>query len=385
MIIKNIFNEYQKRFKNTPRLFNAPGRINLIGEHTDYNQGFVLPAAIDKSAVFAMNTNDQNLFRFYSYGYQEYFELKISDVRISKIPWANYLLGVIAQFQKSGKYVDGVDCVFGGNIPIGAGLSSSAAIECGFALGLNELFHLKITPWELVKMAQKAEHEYAGVLCGIMDQFTCIFGKQNQVVQLDCRSHEYHYFPFDFPEYTFVLCDTKVKHRLASSEYNKRRSECETGVSIIRKYEPEVGSLRDIDLLTLNTYKSKLDPVIYNRCKYVIEENQRVLASCKALKNNNLELVGQLMYASHEGLKNEYQVSCRELDILVEMAKSQTGVVGSRMMGGGFGGSTINIVLKSKEEDFIRNIEQKYLEKTKIFPDIYKVNIAHGASEINYH
>ncbi len=382
MINSSIVEEFIVRFNTIPRVFKSPGRINLIGEHTDYNEGFVLPAAIDYHMVLAMHPNNLKLFRFYSYDYSEYVEFDISNIQKSKTLWANYLLGVISQFNKSGKYITGVDCVFGGNIPIGAGLSSSAAIECGFAYGLNELFKTKFMKIDLVKMSQKAENEFAGVMCGIMDQFASVFGKENKVIQLDCRSLEFQYFPFNMPDYDIILCDTKVKHSLASSEYNKRRNECEKGVDIIKKYEEDVHSLRDVNIAMLNKYKSKFNPIIYKRCKYVIEENSRVLDSCEALQNNKLELLGENMFNTHDGLRFDYEVSCRELDVLVDFAKAQECVIGARMMGGGFGGCTINLVLKSGTEAFIRNITRDYLDKTNKHLGIYKTRISEGTSEI---
>jgi len=341
-----------------------------------------LPAAIDFHIDMAIHTNDIKIFRFYSYDYGEYFEMKISDIQKSETHWANYLIGVIAQFNKAGKSITGVDCVFGGNIPLGAGLSSSAALECGFAYGLNELFKTKFEKIDLVKMAQKAEHEFAGVMCGIMDQFASVFGKENQVIQLDCRSLDYKYFSLNIPDYNIVLCDTKVKHSLATSEYNNRRSECEKGVSFIQQYEKDVHSLRDIDKVMLNKYKYGLDPLIYRRCSYVVEENTRVINSCAALQDNKLEILGELMYATHDGLRDDYEVSCRELDILVNFASTQDSVIGARMMGGGFGGCTINLVLKSETERFISSIKQDYLDKTNIELGIYKTKISEGTSEI---
>ncbi|MCF8371727.1 MAG: galactokinase [Bacteroidales bacterium] len=383
MVVEKISGKFKNLFETEPRLFQSPGRINLIGEHTDYNEGFVLPAAIDKTIVAAINLNSKKMFRFYSFDYEEYFEIKISEIEIQDTLWANYLLGVIAQFQKNGLAVAGIDCVFGGDIPIGAGLSSSAALECAIAYGINELFNFKLSKMQLVKMAQKAEHEYAGVNCGIMDQFASVFGLDKQVVKLDCRSLEHSYFPLDLQDYSIVLCDTKVIHSLASTKYNTRRMECEEGVRILIQFAPEINSLRDVDMDLLLEHKSELEPVVFKRCKYIIEENRRVNETCLALEKNDFELFGNLLYASHEGLKNEYQVSCKELDILVDFTKSRKDVLGARMMGGGFGGCTINLVSKSSEEEFIAAIAKDYLKRTNIILEVYKIEVSKGTSEIS--
>lgn len=382
MVVEKISEKFKNLFGAEPRVFQSPGRINLIGEHTDYNEGFVLPAAIDKTIVAAMNLNSKSLFRFYSLDYEDYFEIEAAEIKIQETLWANYLLGVIAQFQKMGIAVPCFDCVFGGDIPIGAGLSSSAALECAIAFGVNELFDFKLSKIELVKLAQKAEHEYAGVNCGIMDQFASVFGLENQAIKLDCRSLEHHYFPLDLQEYSIVLFDTKVKHSLASTEYNTRRKECEDGVKILNKFAPKINSLRDVSIDFLNEHKFKFDPVIFKRCKYIIEENQRVNDICLALGNNDFELFGNLLYASHEGLRNEYQVSCKELDILVDFAKSNKSVLGARMMGGGFGGCTINLVSKASEEEFTKAIAKDYLKRTNIKLEVYKIEVSKGTSEI---
>uniref|UniRef100_UPI001A9784FE galactokinase n=1 Tax=Sabulibacter ruber TaxID=2811901 RepID=UPI001A9784FE len=297
------------------------GRVNLIGEHTDYNEGFVLPAAIDKEIYFAIAPNGTQEMRAYSFDLNEKGTFSLEQVEPTQTAWANYLLGVVAQLQKAGHAVPGFDLVFGGNIPMGAGLSSSAAVECGLAYALNHLFGYGVEKMDLVKMAQKAEHEYAGVMCGIMDQFASMFGKRDHVVRLDCRSLEYQYFPFDMREYRLVLCDTQVKHSLASSEYNTRRQECETGVAILQKHYPQIHSLRDVTLEMLAQHQAEFDPVVYRRCTYVVQENLRVEEGCLDLERGDLEAFGQKMFASHQGLQHDYEVSCPELDFLAEKAK----------------------------------------------------------------
>ncbi len=357
----------------------APGRINLIGEHTDYNDGFVLPAAIDRSIVFGMNLNDGNIFRFYSIDYDEYFETKEISQRDYKFPWVSYLIGVLAQFQKEGISLKGIDCVFGGDIPIGSGLSSSAAIECGFATGLNELYKANIEKYQLTLMAQKAEHEYAGVLCGIMDQYASMFGRKDQVFKLDCRDHEHEYFPLDLEDHVIVLCDTRVKHKLADSAYNKRRQECDDGVRTLQEFDRSVIALRDADQTLMQKHKDSFDPLIFKRCMYVVKENQRVLKACKALKKKDFKTFGLLMYQSHEGLQRDYEVSCDELDVLVDLTREMDFVLGSRMMGGGFGGCTINLIEKSSLNNFTQLISKGYKESTGMSPNIYSVKIEDGA------
>ena len=378
--------EIEKKFKELyskkPMLVRSPGRINLIGEHTDYNDGFVFPAAIDKEVIFAVSANNQNKFRFYAYDLDEHFEMKVEDLKISDLQWANYLLGVAAQFKKDGYKIKGVDCVFGGDIPLGAGLSSSAAIENGFGFALNEIFDFGESRMKMILKSQMAEHEYAGVMCGIMDQFASMNGKKDHALKLDCRSLDYEYANIDLKDYNILLCDTRVKHELASSEYNTRRKECETGVKILQKYDKTIKALRDVSPELLEEHQQEFDPVVYKRCVYVVKENLRVEKAFEALKHNDLELFGELMYQSHEGLRDEYEVSCKELDLLNSIARRSDDVVGARMMGGGFGGCTINIVKKDKTEIFCEEIEKEYLDKTGTQLKIYKVKIADGTGLI---
>jgi len=365
-----------------PLLVKSPGRINLIGEHTDYNDGFVFPAAIDKAIWFSASKNNKELFRFFSIDFDEYFELPVAELSINKVAWANYLLGVVAQYKKRGHSLSGVDVVFGGDIPLGAGLSSSAAVENGFALVLNKLFNFQESKIEMVKMAQKAEHEYAGVMCGIMDQFAIMFGKEQQAIKLDCRSLDFEYANIDLAGYQIVLCDTKVKHSLASSAYNQRREECESGVNLLKQYKPEISALRDADPDLLNKHKTEIDEVVYRRCKYVVEENLRVMKAFKALNQGNIKKLGKLMYETHKGLRDDYEVSCNELDILFDFAENFDGVIGSRMMGGGFGGCTINIVENDKVETFKKDITIHYKQTTGNSPAIYEVKIMEGTNTV---
>lgn len=367
-------------FSEEPVLVGAPGRINLIGEHTDYNNGYVLPAAINKKIVFAVKPGKGNTHKFYSLDLNDNEVIPIDEISKTDKQWVNYLLGVIAQIHKTGRKVGPVNCVFGGDIPPGAGLSSSAALETGFAFALNHIFNYGFSSLEMVKMAQKAEHEYAGVQCGIMDQFASMFGKKNQVIQLDCNSLEYHHFPLELNGYEVILCDTQVKHTLAFSAYNTRRSECEIGVAILSKYDDRIKSLRDVPIILLKEHENEFDPVVFKRCKYVIEENQRLLDACHNLENNKIEAFGELMYQTHIGLQHEYEVSCKELDLLVDLAKDTEFVVGARMMGGGFGGCTINIIAKEGVKFFVEKASRIYKEKTNRELKVYHVSIEKGTS-----
>ena len=377
-----IVKKFKELFKKEPLLIRSPGRINLIGEHTDYNDGFVFPAAIDKEIHFAVAKNDINMFRFYAFDLQESFELKVDDLARTKTSWANYLLGVAAQFKKAGYTLQGIDCVFGGDIPLGAGLSSSAAIENGFAFALKEILDVQVSKIQMINMAQKAEHEYAGVMCGIMDQFASMTGKKDHAIKLDCRSLEFEYANIDLHDYEILLCDTNVKHELASSEYNTRRTECETGVQILQKYDNNITALRDVSLSLLLEHREEFDPIVYKRCEFVVKENLRVEDAFSALAKDDIKALGALMYQSHEGLRDDYEVSCKELDFLFDMAKKSDDVVGARMMGGGFGGCTINIVKKEKVKSFSEEIIRKYTKITGIEPEIYAVKITDGTGLI---
>ncbi|RLD85163.1 MAG: galactokinase [Bacteroidetes bacterium] len=377
-----IIKKFEELFKKNPLLIRSPGRINLIGEHTDYNDGFVFPAAINKEIHFAVAKNDINRFRFYALDLHESFEMKVEDLSKSDTSWANYILGVAAQYKKAGYELEGVDCVFGGDIPLGAGLSSSAAIENGFAFALKEILKAPVSKIQMIKMAQKAEHEYAGVMCGIMDQFASMTGKKDHAIKLDCRSLDFEYANIDLHGYEILLVNTNVKHELASSEYNTRRAECETGVQILQKYDNNITALRDVSLSLLQEHREEIDPIVYKRCEFVIKENLRVEDAFSALAKDDIKSLGALMFQSHEGLRDDYDVSCKELDLLFDMAKKSNDVIGSRMMGGGFGGCTINIVKKEKMNLFSESIKNEYAKITGLEPEIYSVKITDGTGLI---
>lgn len=384
-MIKDIQIFYSKLFGQEPELCSSsPGRINLIGEHTDYNNGYVLPASIDKKIYAAFGKRMDDNISMYSVDFDEIAVIEMEHIIPSANGgWKNYILGVIDQLNKRNYRLTGFNIVVGGDIPIGAGLSSSAAIECAVIYGLNELFQLGIEKMEMVKIAQKAEHEYAGVRCGIMDQFTSMFGKKNYVIRLDCQSLEYDYKPFMMDGYKLVLFDTNVKHSLAGSEYNVRRQQCEAGVAIIQQYFPAVNSLRDVTLEMLDEYVVHRDTTIYNRCKYVVQENSRLLEACNDLAKNDLFAFGKKMYETHEGLSKLYEVSCAELDSLVLSVRNNSSVLGARMMGGGFGGCTINMIIESSIDEVIQAASSKYEKSFNRSMGVYIVNIEDGANILN--
>lgn len=378
-IIRDITTEFTTRFQDEYILVKSPGRVNLIGEHTDYNEGYVLPAAVDKSIVLAMNSNESDRARFHAIDKSETFSTDISEeIRRSDWGWPNYLLGIVYQLKKEGHEVHGFDCVFGGNVPIGAGMSSSAALGGGVLYGLTDLFDLEIPPVEMAEIAQKSENDFVGVQCGIMDQFVSLNGKKGHALKLDCRSLEYEYYPFDHEDIHVVLCDTGIRRELASSEYNKRRQQCEQGVKTLREFNSQIKSLRDVEMEFLLLHEEDLDPTVFKRCKYVIEENKRVLQACRDLDNDDLTSFGQRMYQSHAGLRYEYEVSCKELDTLVDIARGMEGVYGCRMMGGGFGGCTINLVEDEHLDTFIEQIQRNYTEVIGNEISIYKTSVSGG-------
>ncbi|GAA3945515.1 galactokinase [Hymenobacter algoricola] len=382
MLIQAIATSFRQHFQAEPLLVRAPGRINLIGEHTDYNGGYVLPAAIDKEMYFAVALNQGPTIRLVAHDLHEEFAIEAAAVQRTDTGWANYLLGVVAQFQKRGVAVPGFDCVFGGTIPMGAGLSSSAAVECGLAFALNELLGTGFGRLELALIGQAAEHEYALVKCGLMDQFASLHGRAGHAVRLDCRSLEYEYFPFDTTACRLVLCNSGVKHALASSEYNTRRQECEQGVAVLRQHHPQIQTLRDATLDQLAAHRAELGPVVHRRCVFVVEENHRVEEACRRLAAGDLRGVGHLLYASHAGLRDNYQVSCPELDALVQAATTTAGVFGARMMGGGFGGCTINLVAMDHVEGFVKQMTSAYQKQFGRALETYQGTMVDGVSII---
>lgn len=382
MYEKKVIQEFENHFGGGCRVFAAPGRINLIGEHTDYNEGFVLPAAIDKKIWLAIAPLKGGVAKIRALDMDQGVEFSIHEP-YKKLPhWAFYPYGVVKELQAAGYYVEGFQAVFTGDIPQGAGLSSSAALESVFATALNTLFKLQIDKLTLARICQLAEHHYAGVKCGIMDQFASLHGRQGLVMKLDCRSLQHEYYPSDLDGCTLLLADTRVKHSLASSEYNQRRAQCEEGVHILQKHMPSVKSLRDVTPKDIALYKALMPAEVAMRCEYVTEENQRVLQTTQALEAGDLRRVGQLLFQSHEGLRRKYQVSCPELDLLADTARQIPGLLGARMMGGGFGGCTINLVEKQALDQARAKLSEAYEKAFGNTPLFYQVNTAEGASEL---
>jgi galactokinase len=363
-------------------MVRSPGRVNLIGEHTDYNEGFVLPAAIDRAITVALGARNDARMTFFAADVGQHHECSLEKFSRSEKGWPNYLLGVVDQLRKAGYPLGGFNCVFGGDVPIGAGISSSAAIEGGLAYGLNELFGFGITPLQLVKFAQRAENDYVGVRCGIMDQFINIFGREGHVLRIDCRSLEYHHVPLRDDGVRIVLCDSGVRRGLAGSEYNARRQQCEAGVRVLKQFEPGVHSLRDATPGMLEGHRGALDPVVYRRCRYVVAENLRVLGGCDDLERGNVRGFGAKMLESHNGLRDDYEVSCPELDLLVELASDVDGFLGGRMMGAGFGGCTVNLVEETRVPALKEVIEREYLKRIGMPVKIHVCSITGGTSRI---
>ena len=366
-----------------PLIVRSPGRVNLIGEHTDYNHGFVLPAAIDKAIYLAIGPRSDNRIHLFSIDLDQSFTCTLDLPEPSAEHWANYLLGVVQQLQQAGHTPRGFNCVFAGDIPIGSGMSSSAALECATAFALNELFHLGLDPLTMVRLSQRAENVFVGVQCGIMDQFASMFGRHDQVIRLDCQSLDYAYFPFRLEGIRIVLLDTNVKHSLASTEYNTRRRQCEAGVRLIRAHDPDVTSLRDVSWDMLDRYVAPVDELVYRRCRFIVGENARLLAATEDLQNGDLTAFGRKMFETHEGLSRDYEVSCAELDFLVEQVKDDPAVIGARMMGGGFGGCTINLVRESAIDDLVERITPVYRKAMQKEMKVYVAQIEDGTSRIN--
>ena len=378
-MFKLINKTFQEQFKQKPINIIAPGRINLIGEHTDYNNGFVLPATIDKSMYFAMAKSEDTICRFYAVDIDESLEVDISKpIEKSDKSWANYLLGVYSELQKEAVTPQAVNCVFSSDIPIGAGMSSSAALESGFVFGLNQLFDLGLDKMQMAKIGQRVENSFIGLNSGIMDQFAVLHGKANHFIKLDCQSMTFQYFPYRRQNVSIVLCDTKVSHNLADSEYNIRYQQCQDVVKFYQQFYPEIKTLRDLAYDEFKKHEKKLDPVLRNRANHVFEDNLRVYAVAEMLFIDNLEVAGGLLNKAHESLSEDYEVSCEELDFLVAKAKKAKGVLGSRMMGGGFGGCTINLVQTEYLNGFQTFMKVAYQQAYEIDLPIYVVELTDG-------
>ncbi len=371
-----MIHKFKSVFSSEPQLFTAPGRINLIGEHTDYNEGFVMPAAIDKHFEFAVAKNGTDTFNILAVDLNEKISFSINELH-SGTDWQNYLMGVIDGFVRRGKNISGVDVVFGSNIPAGAGLSSSAALCSGFGFALNTLFACGLQKIDLALIAQESEHRFVGTKCGIMDMYASLFSQQGSVMLLDCRTNRHEYLPVHFEDFEIILIDTKVKHSLASSGYNVRRKSCEEGVRVIQKKYPAVHSLRDVNFSMLEAVQAELSKETYKRCFYVVGEIDRTRKAAQLLKAGDNEAFGKLMYDTHWGLSQDYEVSCEESDWLVKFA-DQNKVTGARQMGGGFGGCTINLIHKDKKTSFLEKVREEFFAVFKKETDFYSVKLSDG-------
>ena len=380
--VERLRKQFRDLYNQEPIVVLAPGRVNLIGEHTDYNEGFVLPGAVDKRMYVVIAPSNDDTITVYANHYGESASFSAKESLQPSEGWLNYLLGVTHHIKDKGKTIGGANVIIAGDIPVGSGMSSSAALCSAYGFALNEVFKLGLSRMELALIGQKTEHTFVGVKVGIMDQFASLHGKQGHVMKLDCRSLQYEYIPFNFPDHKIVLVNSMVTHSLASSEYNVRRQQCEEGVSILKKHFPAINSLRDVDLDMLNAHRNEMQPVVYDRCWYVVTEKDRLLNGCDALAKGDLKTFGKLMIATHQGLSKQYAVSCTQLDFLAERAGYIDGVVGSRMMGGGFGGCTINIVEATAVEHFTQQIQKAFEGLFRMVPDVIVTQIEDGAKVV---
>ena len=381
ILIQNTTAFFKEKFGNVPdKIVLSPGRINIIGEHIDYNDGYVLPAAIDKIICFTFEKNNSNTANIQAIDLNESVVIDVTKEEVvSDVVWTNYLRGVLFQLKLKGYKIGGFNCAFSSNIPIGSGLSSSAALECGFLFGINEMFNLGIKSIDMALMGQSAEH-WVGINCGIMDQFSSVMGLENKVIKIDCRTLDYTYHDADFVDYSLILFDSNVTHSLFTSEYNNRRIECNEGLSIIKENYPEIESFRDCDVDHLTNLKSKMSDNVFRRSLYVIKEIKRVIQACAALDKGDIKTLGKLMFETHDGLSKDYEVSCAELDYLVDLAKAEEDVIGSRLMGGGFGGCTITLVKKGSENAIKEKFTKLYADQFNIELKIYDVKVSNGTS-----
>lgn len=374
MIRQQVRSAYEQKYDQKPLMIFSPGRLNLIGEHTDYNDGFVFPAAIDKGIYLAIGLSQTDFCNAEALDMQASYNFSLDTIKaLENGAWQNYILGIIHGLQEKGKRMAPFNIVFGGDIPSGAGLSSSAALENAIVYGLNELFDLKLSKEEMIFISQKAEHDFVGVKCGIMDQYASMFGQKDTALLLDCRAISSQPFHIDFKEYQILLINTNVKHSLSDSAYNKRREVCERVAQLLN-----IKNLRDATAIDLKAISKQLDVEEFQMALYVIQENERVQQAGLAMAATNIDGLGKLIYASHHGLQHQYKVSCKELDFLVDLAKKNPAIAGARMMGGGFGGCTINIIKKAAVKDYSKSAREAYLNKFGRSCSIYEVALSEG-------
>lgn len=375
--------EFIQSFGISPQfIVRAPGRLNLIGEHTDYNEGFVMPAAIDKCIylAFGVAQNNESVSTIVSMDFDTTVEIEHDDLKTTDIGWKNYLLGVMNEFQKLSIEIPKFNCVISGNVPIGSGLSSSAAVECGFIKGLAQLVKIDLTNWEIAEIGNRSENSFLGIQSGILDQFSSVFGRKDHAMKMDCRNKTHEYVSLDLGDYSIVLINTNVKHQHTTSGYNDRPTECREAVAIMKHKNPEIKSLRDVNHEMIEHSKSQLGTKLYNRSKFIVEENQRLEAFAIAMQKGDISQMGKLLYATHDGLQHEYEVSCKELDILVDLTREDPSIAGSRMMGGGFGGCTLNLIRSEVCQPTAQRIATEYKNLTGVVADIYFVNIEDGVN-----
>jgi galactokinase len=381
-LVQQVTKNFEEVFQAGPQhIFLSPGRINVIGEHVDYNDGFVLPAAINKYICFAVSESGNSTCTIVAKDLNETYSFDLNDeLKPTDIMWVNYILGVVHQLKSRSTELKGVNIVFSSTIPMGAGLSSSAALECGVGYLFSHMFNIGLSKEDIALIGQKSEHTFVGVNCGIMDQFASVFGKKNSVIKLDCNTLEYEYHKADFKEYSLLLLDSNVKHTHLTSGYNVRRQEVEKGLAILKEAYPEIRTFRDCNQQQVKAQRDKLGDTIYRRCLFVVQEIQRVLDAVDALEASDFAKLGSLMFATHDGLSKEYEVSCEEIDFLVDAVRQDENVLGSRMMGGGFGGCSINLVKKGTEDALIERISAAYKEKFNISLKAYKIKTSKGTT-----
>ena len=374
---------FQQRYGTRPRIFRAPGRVNLIGEHTDYNDGFVLPMAIDRETAVTIAGRNDRILKIWSLNLDDSSELDLSNIGPGHHgTWIDYVEGIVSALAGRGLVLAGADIALKSDMGIGSGLASSAALEIALGTALIAVSGGTIDSFSLALAGQTAEHIHVGIQCGIMDQFISAHALENHALLLDCRTLQAKQIPLKLREYETVVCDSKVSHTLASSEYNRRRRDCRSGVKLLGIVLPGIRALRDVTPHELELHRSRLPETVFRRCRHVISENARTLKAAEALSSGDVAGIGRLMSASHQSLRDDYQVSCSELDILVESANAQPGVLGARMTGGGFGGCTVNLVKRSRLESFRKNVSREYQEKTGITPEIFAVHASPGSNEI---